>query len=124
MELVAVGAAPSSLNSICVAPGAPAVRTPAGKVMFVTPMVPGVSVKVFVAASHAHVVRETGFAPTFRLMALLAQFVAALVVKAPMFTVMVELGVKAEVQVSDTAGLVPDVALDGVAVRPVTASAG
>jgi hypothetical protein len=92
--------------------------------MFVIPMVAGVSVKVFVPAFHAHVVKETGFAPVFRLIALLAQFVAALVVKAPMFTVMVALGVKAEVQVRDTAGLLPDSVLDGVAVKPVTARAG
>jgi len=87
-------------------------------------MVPGVRVKVFVPAFHLHSVRETVFAPDFRLMALLAQSDSAFVVKLPMFTVMVELGVKAVVQVRDTAGLLPDAVLDGVAVRPVTASAG
>jgi hypothetical protein len=51
--------------------------------MFVIPMVAGVSVNVFVPAFHAHVVKETGFAPVFRLIALLAQFVAALAETAP-----------------------------------------
>ena len=122
--MVAVGAPPSSLRSICVAPAAPAVRTPAGKVMLVMPIVAGLSVKVFVPGFHTHVFNATGFAPIFKLIALVAQFDVAFVVKPPIFTVICAFGVKAVVQVRVTAGLLPDPRIEGDVVELVAARAG
>lgn len=92
--------------------------------MLVMPIVAGLNVKVFVPAFHTHVFSAIGFAPIFKLIALVAQFDVAFVVKPPIFTVICAFGVKAVVQVRVTAELVPEPRIDGEAVGLVAATAG